>query len=78
MITAIAYAALFAFITFGIACLTDWLMAVSAPWGKVPGKATVGRRNTYRRFTQQRNVRLNYGNNKLHHQIEIRELPFLC
>ena len=74
MITAIAYAALFAFITFGIACLTDWLMAVTAPWGK----ANDGGRSTHRPFAQQRNIPLNYGKSKLHHQIEIRELPFVC
>jgi len=78
MITAITYATLFTFITFGIACLTDWLMAAMDPCGKAPVKTKDGGRNTYRPFSQQRNIPLSYGNSKLHQQIEIRELPFLC
>jgi len=78
MIIAITYAALFTFITFGIACLTDWLMEATAPCGKAPVKTNDGGRKTYRRFTQQRKIPLNYGNPKLNQQIEIRELPFLC
>jgi len=77
MIIAITYAALFTLIAFGIACLTDWLVAKTAPF-------THKQVNTYRaakvqpQFSKRRAAYAPKHNSKLRHDAEIRELPFVC
>jgi len=77
MIIAITYAALFTLITFGIACLTDWLVVKTAPF-------THKQVNTYQAAKVQQQLRkrrtayVTNHNSKLRHDAEVRELRFFC
>jgi hypothetical protein len=77
MILAISYATAFALLAFGIACLTDWLVEITAPYSKIPVKmqAAGGEKG---KLIRRHCAPLNHRKPNLRHQVEIRELPFLC
>jgi len=77
MITAITYAVLFTLIAFGIACLTDWLVAKTAPFTHKQVN-TCRAEKTQQQLRKRRTAYVPNHNSRLRHNAEIRELPFFC
>ena len=78
MMSTILYAAGFAVLAYGIACLTDWVMGITAPYSDIDVNERIAARKAGDRLRTQRRIPLQRGRSSLRHQIEIRELPFLC
>jgi hypothetical protein len=64
-----------AFLTFALACATDWVIASSDPLKTLrkPVSRVSAKQRSYRRLAAK-----NWNTRKFKHQAEMRELPFIC